>query len=346
MYKIIKAILFQFDAEKVHHIAMKSLSFIYNLPLGKYTLEALFNTTNEGLSQNVFGLNFKNPIGLAAGFDKNGMYIDELAALGFGFIEIGTVTPKPQSGNAIPRLFRLPKDEAIINRMGFNNDGVEAMVRHLKKVRNKDIIIGGNIGKNKDTSNENAVDDYIECFEKLYDYVHYFVINVSSPNTPGLRALQEKEPLTRIINALVEKRASRNCKKPILLKIAPDLSEAQLDDIIEITNNTDLNGLVISNTTLSRAGLKSSHGLLDTMGQGGLSGRPVLARSNEVLRYVAAKTTKPIIGVGGIHNQEDMKSKRDNGGSLIQIYTGFVYEGPSLIKRLKMAWSKQGNQEK
>jgi dihydroorotate dehydrogenase len=343
MYKIAKTILFQFDAEKVHHFVMKMLLILYKLPFGKYVLQTLFDSSNDGLSKNIFGLNFKNPIGLAAGFDKNGKYIDELAALGFGFIEVGTVTPKAQTGNVVPRLFRLPEDEAIINRMGFNNDGVDSLVEHLKKVKNKEVIIGGNIGKNKDTPNENAIDDYVVCFEKLYNYVDYFVINVSSPNTPGLRALQEKEPLTRIINAMVEKRAFHEKQKPILLKIAPDLSEAQLDEIIEITEHTKLDGLVISNTTLSRTGLKSGLDLVERIGQGGLSGKPILERSNHVLKYVASKTNKPIIGVGGIHDEKDMKSKISNGAALIQIYTGFVYEGPAIVKRLKMALLKENN---
>ncbi len=337
MYRIIKAILFKFDAEKAHHFTMKALVFFYKLPFGKKILKSLFDSPNDGLTKNTFGLNFKNPIGLAAGFDKNGAYIDELATLGFGYVEVGTVTPKAQAGNPMPRLFRLLQDEAIINRMGFNNDGVEALVEKLKKVKNQEIIIGGNIGKNKDTSNENAIHDYIICFEKLYDYVHYFVVNVSSPNTPGLRALQEKEPLTTIINALVEKRKNHKVAKPILLKIAPDLSEAQLDDIIDIAKSTDLDGLVISNTTLSRSGLKSGQSMIESIGQGGLSGKPILQRSNEVLQYVASKCHKPIIGVGGINSAEDMIAKIGSGASLIQIYTGFIFEGPSIVKNLKKA---------
>lgn len=335
MYKLIKSILFQFDAEKVHHFAMNSLAFIYKMPFGQRLLRLMFDSSNDGLSREVYGLKFKNPIGLAAGFDKNGKYIDELAALGFGFVEVGTVTPRPQSGNELPRLFRLPKDEAIINRMGFNNDGVDALVSNLKSTACKDVIIGGNIGKNKDTPNENAIDDYNICFEKLYDYVDYFVINVSSPNTPGLRALQEKEPLKRIIQSLIEKRSTHIKQKPILLKIAPDLNESQLDDIIEITKTTELDGLVVSNTTLSRDGLKSTVQYVDAIGQGGLSGKPILKKSNEVLNYITKKCDKPIIGVGGIHNEEDVKAKLNSGASLVQLYTGFVYEGPGVVKRLK-----------
>jgi dihydroorotate dehydrogenase len=335
MYKLIKAILFQFDAEKVHHFAMNSLSFFYRLPFGQRLLRLMFDSSNEGLSKKVFGLNFKNSIGLAAGFDKNGKYIDELAALGFGFIEVGTVTPRPQAGNDIPRLFRLPKDEAIINRMGFNNDGVDALVENLKRIKCKDVIVGGNIGKNKDTPNENAMDDYIICFEKLYDFVDYFVINVSSPNTPGLRALQEKEPLKQIINSLIEKRNTHTLQKPILLKIAPDLNESQLDDIIEITKTTALDGLVVSNTTLSREGLKSASRDVEAIGQGGLSGKPVLKKSNDVLSYIRSRCEKPIIGVGGVHNAEDMNTKFESGATLVQLYTGFVYEGPGVVKKLK-----------
>jgi dihydroorotate dehydrogenase len=343
MYQFIKPILFRFDAEGVHHSVMKALSIAYSLPFGKKILEQLYDSSNEGRSKKVFGLDFKNPIGLAAGFDKNGRYIDELATLGFGFIEVGTVTPKAQSGNPTPRLFRLPKDEAIINRMGFNNDGVSAMIENLRNVKNKSIIIGGNIGKNKDTPNENAIHDYVYCFENLYNYVHYFVINVSSPNTPGLRALQDKEPLTQIINALVEKRALREAKKPILLKIAPDLNTSQLDDIVEISNNTNLDGLVISNTTISRDGLISTKQDVENLEAGGLSGKPILHKSNEVLKYISKKINKPIIGVGGIHNPDDMFSKIDNGASLIQLYTGFVYEGPAIVKTLKLALKNSNN---
>jgi dihydroorotate dehydrogenase len=335
MYKIIKPILFKFDAEKVHHAAMNALAITYALPFGKKVLQQMYDSPNANLSKKVFGLDFKNPIGLAAGFDKNGKYIDELATLGFGFIEVGTVTPKAQSGNPQPRLFRLPKDEAIINRMGFNNDGVSALVENLRNVKNKNIIIGGNIGKNKDTPNENAIHDYVYCFENLYNFVHYFVINVSSPNTPGLRELQDKGPLTQIINALIEKRAIKQIEKPILLKIAPDLNEAQLDDIIEITNTTKLDGLVISNTTISREKLLSNEKLIAEIGAGGLSGKPVLKKSNEVLSYISSKINKPIIGVGGIHTPEDMHSKLNNGADLVQLYTGFVFEGPAIIKKLK-----------
>ncbi len=335
MYQLLKPLFFKFDAEKVHYSVMGLLRFGYKFPFGKSILKALYDSKNDGLEKTVFGLKFKNPIGLAAGFDKNGQYIDELATLGFGFVEVGTVTPRPQDGNDKPRLFRLPQDEAIINRMGFNNLGVDAMVENLKKVKTKDIIIGGNIGKNKDTPNENAIEDYAICFEKLYDYVHYFVINVSSPNTPGLRALQDKEPLTNLINALLEKRKSHTVSKPILLKIAPDLNEDQLNDIIAITNNTALDGLVISNTTISREELQSAESLVKSLGAGGLSGKPVLQKSNDVLAYIAPKIQKPIIGVGGIQKSADMQSKFQNGASLVQIYTGFIYEGPAMVKCLK-----------
>jgi dihydroorotate dehydrogenase len=332
VYKILKSILFRFDAEKVHYFVMNGLAIFYKLPFGKTILNGLYGTDDSKHNVNLFGLQFKNAIGLAAGFDKNGKYIDELACLGFGFIEVGTVTPLAQDGNPKPRLFRLPQDEAIINRMGFNNDGVDQLIENLKKVKNKQIVIGGNIGKNKNTPNEDAIKDYEICFEKLYDYVHYFVINVSSPNTPGLRELQDKEPLTNLINALINLRKFHKTSKPILLKIAPDLTDDQLNDIAQICEETSLDGLIISNTTIDRKGLLTDVSSVEEMGAGGLSGKPLLEKSNYALKYVSAKTSKPIIGVGGILTGEDVQSKMKSGASLVQIYSGFIYQGPSMVR--------------
>ena len=287
------------------------------------------------------GIDFPNPIGLAAGFDKDAKLYSELSALGFGFIEVGTITPKPQPGNDKPRLFRLPKDSAIINRMGFNNHGVEQMVINLKKNNNR-VIIGGNIGKNKNTPNENAVKDYIICFESLFNVVDYFVVNVSSPNTPGLRALQEKEPLLKILNALqilnnqlaIEYSKKR---KPVLLKIAPDLTNEQLDEIVEVLHASGLDGVIATNTTISRENLKSDAQEIARIGAGGLSGKPLAKRSTEVIKYLAERSDKKfiIIGVGGIHSETDAIEKLNAGADLIQLYTGFIYEGPALIQRIK-----------
>lgn len=332
MYKILRTLLFLLDAEKAHGVTMKMLSTASKISVFRFLIKKLYAFDSNVLHKKVFGIEFKNQIGLAAGFDKNAEYIDALALLGFGFIEIGTVTPKPQDGNPTPRLFRLKKDEAIINRMGFNNKGVDAVIQNLKGVKTKDIIIGGNIGKNKNTPNENAIHDYTFCFERLYPHVHYFVINVSSPNTPGLRELQEKKPLTEIINSLVTLRKKKQEQKPILLKIAPDLTVEQMNDIVEIVNETQLDGLIVSNTTLDRTMLTTSEAEVNTIGAGGLSGKPLLQKSNEVLKYFRQKTNKPIIGVGGIHSSQDAKDKINNGADLIQVYTGFIYEGPGLVK--------------
>ena len=287
------------------------------------------------LERNVFGLKFANPVGLAAGFDKEAQFIDEFASLGFGFIEIGTITPKGQPGNPRSRLFRLKADEALINRMGFNNEGVEQAVSLLKKRRSK-VIVGGNIGKNKLTPNEEAFRDYELCFEALFEHVDYFAVNVSSPNTPNLRELQEKEPLKRLLQRLKERNATKRRSKPILLKIAPDLSDEQLDDIIEIVTEVSLDGVIATNTTISRNGLKTDQSVLEQIGNGGLSGLPVRDRSTQVIRYLKenAKEPFPIIGVGGINSPEDALEKLNAGASLIQLYTGFIYQGPSLIKRI------------
>jgi len=285
--------------------------------------------------QEVFGLTFKNPIGLAAGFDKDAKLIDEMASLGFGFIEIGTLTPKPQGGNPQPRLFRLPQDQGLINRLGFNNGGVLAAAERLKK-RKSDVIIGGNIGKNKDTPNEEAVGDYLFCLEALHPYVDYFVLNVSSPNTPNLRELQEKEPLKKLLTAVMEANDTKATPKPILLKIAPDLTEGQLDDIVEIVMETGIAGIIATNTTLDRSNLLTDAEEVSDMGAGGLSGKPVKDKSTEVIRYLAKRSQNsfPIIGVGGIFTVQDAIEKLEAGASLVQVYSGMVYEGPSLIKRL------------
>ncbi len=328
MYKsILRPFLFSLDPEKAHHVTfslLKNFGRLAKLFLPKPVVD-------KRLEREVFGLKFKNPVGLAAGLDKNAVAFQEFDDLGFGFVEIGTLTPKPQPGNDKKRLFRLIEDSGIINRMGFNNEGVDAAVERLKKNK-KGILIGGNIGKNKVTPNENAVDDYIICFNKLFDYVDYFVVNVSSPNTPNLRELQDKEPLTKLLGELEELNSKKEKPKPILLKIAPDLSDEQLLDIIDIVKETKIAGVIATNTTLSREGLKSEN----KKETGGLSGKPLTKRSTEVIRFLSEKSGKafPIIGVGGIHTAEDAIEKLDAGASLIQLYTGFIYEGPELISKI------------
>lgn len=304
----------------------------------------LYDVEDKALERHYFGLTFKNPVGLAAGFDKDAKLIDELECFGFGFIEIGTVTPKAQPGNDKPRLFRLPADQAIINRMGFNNGGVEAALERLKN-RKASVIIGGNIGKNKVTPNENAFDDYKYCFETLFPEVDYFVVNVSSPNTPNLRALQDKEPLTQLLNGLMALNNQKEKRKPILLKIAPDLTDSQLQDIVDIVKEVQLDGLIATNTTISRAGLSTSKEKVEAIGAGGLSGRPLRERSTQILRFLRSKLGKdfPIISVGGIMSADDAIEKLQAGASLIQVYTGFIYEGPALVKKINKALLGQGN---
>jgi dihydroorotate dehydrogenase len=318
---------------------MDSLSLLLKIPPVRWFFKKSFLSSDQGLVTEVFGLKFKNPVGLAAGFDKNAKYINELSYCGFGFIEIGTLTPKAQTGNPKLRLFRLKEDQGIINRMGFNNDGVELAIEHLQKARKNGVLVGGNIGKNKVTPNENAVDDYLTCFERLFDYVDYFVVNVSSPNTPNLRALQEKEPLENLLNALVTKNRTYSNPKPVLLKIAPDLSNSQLDDIVDIFSSTNIDGLIATNTTISRENLITDSKQVEEMGAGGLSGLPVKDRSTEVIRYISNKSkgTIPIIGVGGIHSAEGAIEKLKAGATLIQMYTGFIYEGPAVVKRINNA---------
>lgn len=344
MYKLLRQILFFFDAEKVHYFTTSLLKGTLAIPGGKFLFKKMFCLQDERLKTTVFGLTFDNPVGLAAGFDKNAKMFNDLAYCGFGFIEIGTLTPKGQDGNDKPRLFRLKQDEAIVNRMGFNNDGVEVAVESLKN-RKTNLIIGGNIGKNKVTPNEEADSDYVKAFNVLFPYVDYFVVNVSSPNTPNLRALQEKEPLTQLLQKLKDENAKREVQKPILLKIAPDLADEQLDDIIAIVAETKIDGVIATNTTIERSQLTSPKALIEEIGAGGVSGKPLTKRSTEVIRYLAQKSNNafPIIGVGGIHSAADALEKLKAGASLVQIYTGFIYEGPGLVKRINKAILKERN---
>lgn len=331
MYKLfIRPILFWFDPEEVHYFTFSLIRFFSKIPGFPSLFRLLYEVNDKRLETKVFGLTFKNPVGLAAGFDKDAKLYSELSNFGFGYIEIGTLTPKAQDGNPKKRLFRLKEDSAIINRMGFNNGGVTLAVERLKQ--NKGVLIGGNIGKNKLTSNEDAVSDYEICFDALYEHVDYFVVNVSSPNTPNLRALQDKEPLTQLLQTLQDKNTAKPKQKPILLKIAPDLTDEQLLDIIDIVKQTRIAGVIATNTTISREGLQSDN----KVETGGLSGKPLTARSTEVIRFLSEKSNKafPIIGVGGIHSAEDAIEKLEAGASLVQLYTGFIYEGPALVKAI------------
>ncbi|MFC4721042.1 quinone-dependent dihydroorotate dehydrogenase [Geojedonia litorea] len=334
MYKFfVRPILFQFDPESIHHFTFALVRFIHKIPGLAFLLRKAYKVSHPSLEKELFGITFKNPVGLAAGFDKDAKLFNELNNFGFGFIEIGTLTPKPQEGNPKKRLFRLKADQAIINRMGFNNGGVTSAVERLK--HNKGVLVGGNIGKNKVTPNEEAIEDYKQCFHALCSYVDYFVVNVSSPNTPNLRELQDKEPLTKLLQVLKDENALLTNPKPILLKIAPDLSNDQLLDIITIVKDTKIDGVIATNTTISREGLTSEH----KTEMGGLSGKPLSSRSTEVIRFLAEKSNKafPIIGVGGIHSVHDALEKLDAGADLIQLYTGFIYEGPILVKRINKA---------
>ncbi len=359
MYKLlIRPLLFCFDPEKVHHFTFALIRFVSKIPLIPNLIRSLYVVNDKRLERNLFGLTFNNPVGLAAGFDKDAKLFNELSNFGFGFIEIGTLTPKPQEGNPKKRLFRLIEDSAIINRMGFNNGGVLEAVKRLKRNPStalrtgSRVLIGGNIGKNKATLNVEAVKDYKICFEALFNYVDYFVVNVSSPNTPNLRALQEKEPLTKLLKDLqIENqklslrsdtyRKQLRSPKPILLKIAPDLTNEQLLDIIYIVTDTKIDGVIATNTTISREGLQSKN----KEEVGGLSGKPLTNRSTEVIRFLAEKSNKsfPIIGVGGIHSVNDALEKLDAGADLIQLYTGFIYEGPKLIKGINKTLLKKLN---
>ncbi len=343
MYQLFRSILFRFDAEKVHYFVVGLLKLMVKFPPSRWIFRSIYHVEHPSLEREFIGLKFPNPVGLAAGFDKNAKFFDEMESCGFGFIEIGTVTPLAQPGNDLPRLFRLKKDEAILNRMGFNNEGVQAAVNHLKARKDKRLIIGGNIGKNKWTPNEEALNDYLICFEALFDEVDYFVVNVSSPNTPNLRALQEKGPLMELLSTLQEKNEAKPKAKPILLKIAPDLTNEQLDEIIEIVQETKIAGLIATNTTISREGLQTPSAEVEALGAGGISGKPLTKRSTEVIRYIhdQSKGTIPMIAVGGIHSAKDALDKLDAGATLVQLYSGFIYEGPGLVKEINQALIKQ-----
>ncbi len=343
MYKsIIRSILFQFDPEKVHYFTFSAIKLISKIPGFPVLIRFIFQVNSPKLERELFGLKFKNPVGLAAGFDKNAVLYNELADFGFGFIEIGTVTPKGQAGNPKKRLFRLKDDQGIINRMGFNNDGVSAVIENLKKNQGK-IIIGGNIGKNTATTPEQYTEDYCDVFKELYPYVDYFVLNVSCPNVGSHAKLQDKDYLLELIAAVQKLNNQESVQKPILLKIAPDLNAQQLDEIVALVAETTIDGVIASNTSVDRKGLRASEVQLEQIGNGGLSGRPIRKKSTATIKYLAEKSNKsfPIIGVGGIHSAADALEKIAAGADLVQIYTGFVYEGPSLIKKINKALLKK-----
>lgn len=339
MYPLLRRTLFLFDAEKVHYFTTFLLKFILKFGFTRIIFKKLFVLEDPKLERTVFGLKFKNPVGMAAGFDKNAEMFNDLAYCGFGFIEVGTLTPLGQSGNPKPRLFRIKKDKGILNRLGFNNKGVASAIPRLKVRKHPNLIIGGNIGKNKITTNEDATNDYVLAFEQLFPYVDYFVVNVSSPNTANLRDLQEKEPLTALLSELKNRNSLKEKPKPILLKIAPDLTNLQLDDIIEIVRFTKIDGVIATNTTIGRDDLKTDSKLLMQYGAGGISGKPLAKRSTEVIRYLHdnSKGEFPIIGVGGIHSADDALEKLAAGASLIQLYTGFIYEGPGIVRKINEA---------
>ena len=339
MYKtFIRPVLFLFDPERIHYLIINVLSLLFKIPGIKAAVEKCFTISDHKLKKEVFGIRFPNPVGLAAGFDKDAKMLDELAAFGFGFIEIGTLTPKPQQGNPTPRLFRLPKDKALINRMGFNNAGVIDAVDRLKN-RKSGMIIGGNISKNDDTPIQYAYRDYEYCFEALYNVVDFFVINVSSPNTPDLRNLQEKEPLKKLLKRMQDRMKQKPTSKPLLLKIAPDLTEKQLDDIVEIVTDARIDGIIATNTTISREKLITSEDSVKKMGDGGLSGLPLKDTSTQTIKYLRGKLGGKIriIGVGGIFTPADAIQKLNAGADLVQIFTGFIYEGPSIVKKINKA---------
>ena len=342
MYKLlIRPILFLFDPEKVHEFIFFSIKSIFRIPFVEFFIKKFFTKEDLLLERNLWGIKFKNPIGLAAGFDKDADLFNELSSFGFGFIEIGTLTPLPQKGNPKKRLFRIKEENGIINRMGFNNKGVDSAIKRLK-TKNK-IIIGGNIGKNKNTPNEKAVEDYKYCFNSLFPYVDYFAVNVSSPNTPELRKLQDKKPLEKILVSLIKLNSQKNKRKPILLKISPDLNKNQLSDIIDLIIDLKLDGIIATNTTIDRSKINSDNALKNE--KGGLSGKPLYDRSNDVIKFISKKSKNkfPIIGVGGIHSPKDAINKIKAGATLVQIYTGFIYEGPSLIKKINREIINQNN---
>ena len=345
MYKLIRPLLFLLDAEKIHHTTFRLLQFTGKLPGFGRLLRYLFDVRDKRLERTLMGLTFRNPVGLAAGFDKDAKAVDQLSAFGFGFIEIGTVTPRPQPGNEKPRLFRLPADRALINRMGFNNDGATAAGERLAR-RKSNVIVGGNIGRNKSTANEEALSDYVECFNTLYPYVDYFVVNVSSPNTPGLRQLQEREPLSQLLGAIKQLSLRREVPRPVLLKIAPDLSDEQLDDVVAILRDSHADGVIATNTTISREGLSTPPAEVEKIGTGGLSGAPLRQRANEVVAYLRRQLGPDflIIGCGGILSADDALERLRSGADLIQVYTGFIYEGPGFVRRInRKILSDMGN---
>jgi len=336
VYKfIIRPIFFAFDPERVHYFTLNILQLLCKIPFIKPIIKFFYLNNSNHLEKKLFGITFKNPVGLAAGFDKNGKYIKELSLFGFSFIEIGTVTPKSQVGNPKKRLFRLKKDEAIINRLGINNDGVTTIAKRLKN-NNTKVIIGGNIGKNSTTKNDKAEEDYIENFKELHPYVDYFALNVSCPNVNNFTKLQDVEFLKKLIPELNKINLSQKKRKPILIKISPDLSQTQLDETIELIINEKLDGIIATNTTTKRNHLKTDSKKIEKIGKGGLSGLPLKASSNEVIKYIAEKTNKsiPIIGVGGIMSPKDALDKIEAGADLIQLYTGFIYSGPSIVKKI------------
>lgn len=345
MYQLLRSVFFLLDPEKAHEVAMTNIKRVYSLPFGKSILNSIFLPNRKDLHCDFLNLKFDNPIGLGAGFDKNAVYLNVLEALGFGFVEIGTVTPKTQDGNPKPRVFRLPMDKALINRMGFNNDGADIIAKRLEDWRSKKngtinnrkpLIVGGNIGKNKVTPNEDAWKDYAYSFNKLHSVVDYFVVNVSSPNTPGLRALQSKDALRKILLNLEMINNGKAKAKPILLKIAPDLNQEDLDDVIELAMEIKLDGIVAANTTISRTGLVTGNAEVQAMGEGGLSGKPLTTKSTNIVSYIADQTKGviPIIASGGIFTANDVKEKQAAGASMFQIWTGFIYEGPSIVKKI------------
>jgi len=336
MYKaFLRPLLFLISPEKIHELLVGTVKLLYRIPFAAKLLRKLFCQEHPSLGTDFMGLHFKNPVGLAAGFDKNAGFFEEFSCFGFGFIEIGTITPLPQPGNTKPRSFRLKKDKALINRMGLNNEGVDAAVQRLKN-RKPGLIIGGNIGKNTNTPNENAVDDFVYCFEKLYDHVDYFVINISCPNTGEIDKLQDQDVMEAILTEIIKKRALKMVKKPVLLKISPDLNFIQIDQAISIIQKLKIDGVVATNTTVKRDNLNSPADLIHSIGSGGLSGAPLKNRSNEVIRYIYEKTdhSLPIIGVGGIMSAQDAMEKMEAGAVLIQVYSGFIYEGPMFVKRI------------
>jgi len=351
MYKLLRSFLFWFDPERVHYFSMNSLKRLCRIGFVKNFVRKSFTPTGNNQCS-MFNIQFSNCVGLGAGFDKNALYLNELELLGFGFVEIGTVTPRPQDGNDTPRLFRLPKDKALVNRMGFNNDGVEAVAQRLKAWKlkteqpstiNHQLIIGGNIGKNKTTPNEDAWKDYEICFTALHAYVDYFVVNVSSPNTPGLRELQEKEALKKILTNLQTLNAKLLNPKPVLLKIAPDLSKEELNDVIDLAMEIKLDGIVATNTTIYRRLPNTSPKILERLGPGGLSGLPLKKKSTDTIKHIHSRTNGqiPIIASGGIFTGADAQEKINAGASLVQVWTGFIYEGPAIVKKICSVLNKK-----